>query len=119
MERDIKKYDWLDFSYRPLKDGLHDSGYRFIKLVGVTITDDGEEREDLNQWADHVLLSGITNIDVTADGTIRLMSYLSQGHWINTFQGFSEGSSAMFRAENIDNAIGMLEVEKKVYGNGS
>ena len=117
--RDIKSYDWLEFNYRPLKDGLHDSGYRFIKLVGVTIIDDGEEREELNQWADHVLLTGITNIDVTKDGTIRLMSYLSQGRWINNFQGFPGGSSAMFHAENIGEAIRMLEVEKEVYSNDS
>ena len=121
MERD--NYDWLEFSYRPLKDGLHDSGYRYIKLVGVTMSPERDgtvEKAELHQWADHVMLAGITNIDVTRDGTIRLMQWGSRsGGWVNSWGGFY-GSDAMFHTKNIDQAISYLETEKeiqkKVYG---
>ena len=112
MERD--KYDWLEFSYRPLKDGLHDSGYRYIKVVGVTMTADGVEEEELHQWADHVLLNGITNIDVTKDGTIRLMCYIGQGGWREQMRGF-HGSDAMFAANNLDETVRQLEMEKEIH----
>ena len=86
-------FDWLEFRFRPKKDGLHDSGYRFIALTGVNRTDDGEDRAELHQWSDHVVLYGPTNIDVTAEGTIRIAPW-SGGPWVNRDRTFI--SSAMF-----------------------
>jgi len=116
MERDTKGYDWLEFSYRPLKDGLHDSGYRYIKLVGVTMSpkrDGTVEKEELHQWSDHVLLNGITNIDVQEDGTIRLMCWGGSNGWISDNLTFS--SSAIFYARDMTSAIRSLEVSKEIY----
>ncbi len=119
MERDpTRGYDWLEFSYRPLKDGLHDSGYRFIKLIGVTMSDkrDGTiHQEELHQWADHLVLTGSANIDVTRDGTIRIMSWGNQGGWKvpRSWSGYY-GSDAMFHAKDMDAAIKRLETEKRI-----
>ena len=61
---------WIEFRPRPKKDGLHDSGYRFIELVGV---DAKGERWDLGAWHDLLDVEAPCSIDVTADGTIRFM----------------------------------------------
>ena len=117
MERDKDRgYDWLEFSFRPLKDGIHDSGYRFIKVVGVTMDEkrDGTvHKEELHQWADHLQLIGNTNIDVTRDGTIRIMSWGQQDGWITHDHGFF-GSDAMFHAKDMGKAIQRLELEKRI-----
>lgn len=63
---------WIEFVPRPKKDGLHDSGYRFIRLIGIDM--DGESH-DLGEWHDHLIVEPKCNIDVTADGTIRIMPW--------------------------------------------
>lgn len=63
---------YIEFRPRPKKDGLHDSGYRFIRLVGV----DGEGNDhDLGEWHDHLIVEPKCNIDVEPDGTIRIMPW--------------------------------------------
>lgn len=63
---------YIEFHPRPKKDGLHDSGYRFIRLVGVD-KDGGEH--DLGEWHDHLIVEPECNIDVEPDGTIRIMPW--------------------------------------------
>jgi hypothetical protein len=84
------EYRWLEFYPKPKKDGLHDSGYRYIRLVGVWIEDGEEKREELHQWSDHVLLNGPVNIDVTEDGVIRIMPWLTKGKggWVHYDSNF-------------------------------
>lgn len=65
---------WIEFKPRPKKDGLHDSGYRFIQLTGV---DDDGNRHDLGEWHDHLIVEPGCNIDVEPDGTIRIMPWAS------------------------------------------
>ena len=100
-------YKWIEFKPRPKKDGLHDSGYRHIRLTGVQMDEDTREltRTDLNQWSDHVLLFGAVNIDVQEDGTIRLMDW-SRGAW--THDG-RLGSDATFEPSNWDKAVSLVQ----------
>jgi hypothetical protein len=60
---------WIEFVPRPK---LHDSGYRHIRLVGV---DKDNGRHDLGEWYDHLIVEPACNIDVTADGVIRIMPW--------------------------------------------
>lgn len=113
-------YRWLEFHPRPKKDGLHDSGYRYIRLVGAYVDEEGEiHTEDLHQWSDHVLLYGPTNIDVTEDGVIRIMSWTAGGGWITTDHGWFP-SSAMFYPDNPEQAVKTMQVNvevlREVYG---
>lgn len=88
-------FHWLEFNFRPKKEGLHDSGYRFIRLVAVTrAKQGGVTRTPLHQWADHVVLNGPVNIDVEANGTIRIMPWDHPGWTTNHDDHFY--SSAMF-----------------------
>lgn len=108
-------FDWLEFHPRPESDGLHDSGYRFISVVGVTVNEDGElTKTQLHEWADHVVLAGVTNIDVQSDGTIRLMPNFSRSGWkVQSGWGWF-GSDAMFVAADLDSAIRQLQTEKQM-----
>ena len=63
---------YIEFQPRPEEDGLHDSGYRFIRLTGV---DREGGRHDLGEWHDHLLIETQCNIDVEPDGTIRIMPW--------------------------------------------
>lgn len=88
-----QRFDWIEFHPKPKKDGLHDSGYRYIRLVGVKKREDekgnrlgnGLDKTELNQWSDHVVINGFAsefggaNIDVEADGTIRIMPWAETG----------------------------------------
>lgn len=70
--RDRIELRWVEFQPRPKKDGLHDSGYRFIRLTGV---DKEGGRHDLGEWHDHLIVEPECNIDVEPDGTIRIMPW--------------------------------------------
>jgi len=73
-------FEWIEFAYRPKKDGLHDSGYRFLRVTGVRRLDDGTtEKVETHGWADHIAFYGPLNIDVEPDGTIRVMARASDG----------------------------------------
>ncbi len=109
--QDKPTFEWLEFRPRPKKDGLHDSGYRFIALTGVNRTDDGEQRTELHQWSDHVVLYGPTNVDVTADGTIRIMPW-SGGPWINRDRSFF--SSAEFHPSDSVKAQSLMTVMEEM-----
>ena len=104
-------YSWIELRPRPLSDGHHDSGYRYLALTGGWIGDDGIQREDLHQWADHAMFYGVTNIDVELDGTIRIMCW-GANHW-DTDTDFY-GSSAMFYPQDLDSTIKLLETYKKI-----
>lgn len=67
---------YIEFRPRPKKDGLHDSGYRFIQLTGVDV--DGG-RHDLGEWHDHFIVEPKCNIDIEPDGTIRIMPWTGDG----------------------------------------
>lgn len=86
-------FTWLEFRPRPKKDGLHDSGYRYIDLVGVAKVNGEEVRTQLHQWADVVTFEGGATIDVTEEGTIRIRPWLHRG-WTTPDDVFS--SSAAF-----------------------
>ena len=81
MATDRQHYDYIEIKMRPKKDGLHESGYRYIRIVGVWTDDDAQtHREDLHQWADHVrfqermgVSSGV-NVEFTEDGVLRMWS---------------------------------------------
>lgn len=67
-------YDWVEIKCRRKKDGLHDSGYRFIQVTGVRRRKAGKlVKKPLHQWSDHVLFNGPVNIDFEPDGTMRIM----------------------------------------------
>jgi len=96
-------YRWLEIKMRPKKDGLHDSGYRHIQIVGVYYDADGEEqRDELHQWSDHIVFDHFTSeyqgvsLDFTADGVMRIMPWGSRGRWESRDTRFFL-SSAMFR----------------------
>lgn len=52
---------WIEFKPRPKKDGLHDSGYRFIALTGV---DKDGNRHQMGEWHDHLIVEPKCNIEV-------------------------------------------------------
>jgi hypothetical protein len=63
---------YIKFEPRPKKDGLHDSGFRHIRLIGV---DKVGGEIDLGEWHDHLVVEPSCNIDVEPDGTIRIMPW--------------------------------------------
>jgi hypothetical protein len=77
VEKDptVREYDWLEWDYRPLSDGLHDSGYRFIRVAGVIEQEHANNTYPLHQWADHIVVEGAVNMDVTRDGRMRIMPW--------------------------------------------
>lgn len=83
---DRKELQWIEFKPRPKTDGLHDSGYRFIKLTGV---DTDGERHDLGEWHDHLIVEPGCNIDVEEDGTIRIMPWIGTRFFFYGAGGFS------------------------------
>jgi len=114
-------YSWIELRPRPLSDGHHESGYRFLSLTGAWTDDkggtvlfdddDGVRREDLNQWADHAMFYGVTNIDVELDGTIRIMCW-GKNNWDHDGDFWS--SSAMFYPQDLDSTIELLKTYKKI-----
>jgi hypothetical protein len=50
----------------------HESGYRYIRLVGVDASDN---RYDLGEWHDHLVVEPKCNIDVTESGVMRIMPW--------------------------------------------
>ena len=86
-------FRWVEFKHRPKRDGLHDSGYRFLRVVGVR--PDGQ-RVETHEWADHIYFNSPTNVDVEADGTIRVMARNSEG-WSEPSYYYQ--SDAEFEAE--------------------
>jgi hypothetical protein len=79
---------YIKFQPRPKRDGLHDSGYRFIRLVGV---DEDRAEHDLGEWHDHLVVEPACNIDVEPDGTIRIMPWfgtkfyaIDRDWWVST-----------------------------------
>jgi len=110
-----REYQWLEFSPRPKKDGIHDSGYRYIRLVGVYVDDDGNEvREDLHQWSDHVVFHSTVNIDVTKPGVIRIMPWGGTKQRFIHYDGTFFSSSAMIHPADFDQAIKHLVAEKSM-----
>jgi hypothetical protein len=75
----VIEVSYIRFRPRPKKDGIHDSGYRFIELTGVT--HDGTEYP-LGSWHDHFLLEPGCNIDVTPEGEIRIMPALGKTRFL-------------------------------------
>ena len=101
---------WVEFAYRPKKDGLHDSGYRFLRVTGVRRLDDGSiEKVETHEWADHIAFYGPSNIDVEPDGTIRVMARAGEG-WIEP--DYYWASDAEFYPVNMDRAINYLRVHQ-------
>ena len=111
-------YLWLEVKMRPKKDGMHDSGYRFIQVTGVSRGEDVIEpvwiRTPLHQRADHLTLYGVANIDFTEDGTMRIMCHDRAGGWVT--QGWIEGSDAEFRSVDVSESVSLLNVMDDVYG---
>lgn len=75
MRQTAETFRWVEVKPKPKKAGLHDSGYRFLQVVGVTV--DGK-RVDLGEWHD-VVHFGMTepasiDLDVTEDGAWRFFS---------------------------------------------
>jgi hypothetical protein len=85
---------YFEFIPRPKKDGLHESGYRYIQLVGVTHS---RERIDCGGWHDHLLSEVPVNIDVEPDGTIRIMPAMGTRFWVDAIDMFW-GSTAWITA---------------------
>lgn len=117
----MPNYDWLELHPKPKKAGLHDSGYQYIRMVGVK---DGVKTE-LNQWSDHAWFNGPVNIDVEADGTIRIMPGLdSAPEW--TVDDRPYASSCMVYAEDYERASRIVyrgnqihfDVKKQYEGGG-
>ena len=105
------EYAWLEWKYRPLREGLHDSGYRYIQVAGVVIemlpASDGElvqqqTRYSLHQWADHIIVEGSVNMDVEPNGTMRIMPWLGEVI-VEKYETDFRGSDAWFEVKNKEN----------------
>ena len=83
------EFDWLEWEYDK-GDDLHDSGYRYLSIVGVL----DNQRFPLHTAADHILIYGTVNMDVTPEGIMRIMAW-DRGKLRAMYPGFW-GSSAMF-----------------------
>lgn len=109
-------FQWIEIDPRPLKDGLHDSGYRFLRLTGVSLDQDGKEvRTPLHQWSDHAIFLGPVNIDTTSDGRMRIMLW-SQGQW--DCEDARHGlfvSTAVFHVPDFKDAARTVEVLNEVH----
>ncbi len=110
-----KPYIWLEVKMRPKKDGMHDSGYRFIQVTGVSRGERVNEwvRTPLHQWADHLALYGVANIDFTEDGVMRIMCHDRAGGWVD--QGWTGGSDAEFRSVDVATSASLMAVMEDVY----
>ena len=88
---------YIKFQPRPKKDGLHDSGYRYIRLIGVG--KDNHQEYDLGEWHDHLIVEPSCNIDVEDDGTIRIMPWSGTKFWYDPDSKFftSIGENGRFR----------------------
>lgn len=86
---------YIKFIPRPIEDGLHDSGYRYIKLVGVDL--ETKTEYDLGEGHDHLIVDPPCNIDVEPDGTIRIMP------WAGTKFYCQEGETGFFSTAWIHN----------------
>lgn len=64
------EFDWLEWKYAGPND-LHDSGYRYLMVVGVL----DDKKYALHTSADHITIYGSVNMDVTAEGIVRIMSW--------------------------------------------
>ena len=108
-------YLWLEVKMRSRRDGMHDSGYRFIQVTGVSREEDSIEliRTSLHQWADHLTLYGVANIDFTEDGVMRVMCYDHAGGWVS--QGWTEGSDAEFRSADVERSARLMKTMDDVY----
>ncbi len=105
-------FEWVEFAYRPKKDGLHDSGYRFLCVTGVRRLDDGTtEKVVTHQWADHIVFYGPSNIDVEPDGTIRVMARAGDG-WAEP--PYYHQSDAEFYPNDMQRAIKYLRVHESI-----
>lgn len=82
-------FDCIEFKPRPKKEGLHESGYRYINVIGVKIIKKGKiEKKKIAEWVDNITFSkDISNktkredypywniaIDCAEDGTLRAFS---------------------------------------------
>lgn len=77
-------FDWISFKPLPKKEGLHDSGYRFIEVTGWVrgSASDKPVPTVLGRFCDHITVGGRPSgfgpspvgvgIDVEADGTQRV-----------------------------------------------
>ena len=124
----MNRYDWIEFhpktprrwwSFRNYGTGLHDSGYRFIRCVGVEMDRKTREltRTELNQWADHVVMYGPVNIDVTDGGVIRLMTHGSRSGWYSPSDWGSDAEFFSLDPDADHRYIKTLgEIHRDVYG---
>lgn len=77
-----KIFDYITFKAKSKKNGLHDSGFRFIEVYGVTRTGKkGFKKILISNKADNIRLDGIVSIDVTEDGTQRIFSRKGKIYW--------------------------------------
>jgi len=105
-------FEWIEFVYRPKKDGLHDSGYRFLQVTGVRRLNGGAtEKVETHKWADHIVFYGPVNSDVEPDGTIRVMSRGGDG-WAEPDYYYQ--SDAEFYPHDIDAAIKCLRAHQQI-----
>ena len=105
-------FEWVEFAYRPKKDGLHDSGYRFLRVTGVRRLDDKTtEKVETHEWADHIAFYGPLNIDVEPDGTIRVMARAADG-WAEPPYYYS--SDAEFYPNDMPRAMSYLRVHEDI-----
>ena len=92
-----EEFDYLTWKYRPLKDGLHDSGYRYMQITGwIRVRGQDPVQIPLYQWADHIAVEGSVNMDVEANGTMRIMPRIG-GTKLKLLYDSSFGSDAMFK----------------------
>ena len=100
-------YRWVEIKPRPLKDGLHDSGYRFLRTYGGNA---GVDPVEMHTHADHAQFFGAVNIDVTRDGTFRVM-----GHgW--RIPDYLYSSDAEFYPDNVGAAIKYMQTMNQIKG---
>lgn len=84
-------FKWVEYRPRPKKEGLHDSGYRFLDVYGIEA--DGT-RVPISGYADHIWIRAPgANLDVTPEGVHRVA--LLEGCLV--WDGFS-GSSVVLTA---------------------
>jgi hypothetical protein len=101
------EFDWLEWHYAEPNDPLHDSGFRYLSVVGVV----GDVKHHLGSSADHIQVYGGVNMDVTMQGVMRIMP--NTGKLRMLIPGFMM-SDALFVTTEPDRDAALIETMGRV-----
>ena len=107
MDNPPTEFDWIEWGWDPDSNDLHDSGYRYLTVMGVV----GGVKHYLGTAADHIQVYGGVNMDVTAEGVMRIMP--NTGKLRVLFPGFM-GSDALFATTEPDQDAKLIKVMSRM-----